>query len=95
LNSYRRQLEVYAHLIEERTPYTVSKIHLYYPKEEFGSPYITFKKNDLNINDTINSFEEVVQKIENKDFDNSLVVKSEKQCRDCDMRFYCNPNIYI
>ncbi len=92
LNGFRRQLEVYAHLIEERTDYKVSKIHLYFPKEELGSPYITFKKDHGHIDQTIASFEQVVNKIERKDFDNSHIVKSEKQCGNCDMRFYCNPN---
>ncbi len=94
LAQYRRQLEVYAHLIEERTGHKVSKTHIYYPKEENSSPYITFKANKDNIEHTISVFDEVVNKIENKDYDMKHIVKSEKQCGDCDMRFHCNPKQY-
>lgn len=94
LNQYRRQLEVYAHLIEERYGQRVSKMHLYYTKEENGSPYISFPSNKENIHKTISSFDEVVKKIEVKDFDMSHTVKSEKLCSDCDMRYHCNPKQY-
>jgi DNA helicase-2/ATP-dependent DNA helicase PcrA len=95
LDRYRRQLEVYAHLVEERTGYKVGQMHLYYPKEDDSSPYISFRKNTDTINKTIASFDKVVQKIEQKDFDNSHILKSDKQCSGCDMRFYCNPKRYV
>ena len=53
LDRYRRQLEVYAHLVEERTGHKVSRMHLHYPKEENGNPNITFNKNEDTINQTI------------------------------------------
>lgn len=94
LVQYRRQLEVYAHLIEERTDYKVSRTHLYFPKEEGSSPYITFKANKDNIEHTISVFDDVVNKIENKTYDMTHIVKSEKQCGNCDMRYHCNPKQY-
>jgi len=94
LDRYRRQLEVYAHLVEERTGEKVSKMHLYYPKEEDSSPYISFKKNEDTISNTIASFDEIVRKIGSKDFDISHIDKNEKQCGECDMRFHCNPGSY-
>lgn len=94
LNQYRRQLEVYAHLVEERTGYKVSKMHLYYPKEEEGNPNITFPANANNITGTIESFDEVVRKIEAKDFSMAHISKSEKLCSECDMRYLCNPRKY-
>lgn len=42
LEQYRRQLHIYAHLIEERTGQKVSKMHLYYTGEENGVPTITY-----------------------------------------------------
>ncbi|MDQ3020344.1 MAG: ATP-dependent helicase [Bacteroidota bacterium] len=95
LDQYQRQLEVYAHLVEKKTGEKVSKMHLYYPKEESGSPVISFDYNDSKINNTISTFSQVVKKIENYDYDMSHIVKSEKQCGDCDMRFYCNPKQYF
>ena len=94
LKQYRRQLEVYGHLVEERTGHKVSKLHLYYPKEDNGSPYITFKYVEGQIHETIQTFDAVVRKIEAKDFDPTKVQKSEKLCGDCDMKFYCNPRQY-
>ncbi len=90
LNQYRRQLEVYAFLIHERTGQTVSKMHLYYPKVEDGNPRITFNYQSRNIETTMATFDEVVRKIEKKDFSMANIHKSERHCSDCDMRFYCN-----
>jgi len=94
LDQYKRQLEIYGHLVEERTGYKVSKMHLYYPKEDSGSPYITFKYDKQQIQQTIQTFDAVVHKIEAKDFDMSKTIKSEKLCGDCDMRYHCNPKQY-
>jgi DNA helicase-2/ATP-dependent DNA helicase PcrA len=69
-------------------------MHLYYPKEDDASPYITFKSNKDNIQHTITVFDEVVNKIETKNYDMTHINKSEKQCGDCDMRFHCNPKHY-
>ena len=91
LERYQRQLEVYAHLIEQRLGHKVSKLHLYYTSEKEGNPYISFDYFAPSIQDTIATFDEVVGKIENRDFDMSQVRKSEKLCKNCDMRFYCHP----
>lgn len=90
LNQYRRQLEVYAHIVEQRTGLKVSKMHIYYPKEENANPRISFSYNSDNVATTIKNFDEVVHKIETKDYSMNGVACNEKQCRECDMRFYCN-----
>lgn len=94
LNQYRRQLEVYAHIIEQNSGHKVSKMHLYFPKEDNGNPYITFSSNSENVKSTIQIFDEVVQKIEAKDYNMALTPKSVKQCGNCDMRYHCNPQQY-
>jgi DNA helicase-2/ATP-dependent DNA helicase PcrA len=88
IDRYRRQLEVYAHLVEERTGYKVSKTHLYYTGEESGNPYVTFPKNRQSISATIQAFDLVVARIENKDF--KLAQRPIKLCEACDMRHYCD-----
>ncbi|MBD2169251.1 ATP-dependent helicase [Calothrix membranacea FACHB-236] len=88
LDRYRRQLEVYAHIVEERTGLTVSKTHLYYTSEESGNPYISFSKNSRSTDKTIATFDEVVRRIEAKDF--SIPERPTKLCKGCDMRFYCD-----
>jgi ATP-dependent DNA helicase UvrD/PcrA len=88
LDRYKRQLEVYAHLVEERTGRDVSKTHLYYTSEESGNPLVTFDKDDSSINNTITSFDKIVNRIKNKDF--SLYERPVKLCIECDMRAYCD-----
>ena len=88
LKRYQRQLEVYAHIVEQRTQEQVSKMHLYYTGEEGGNPYISFDKNDRTIEGTINTFGEVVGRIEQKDF--TIPARPEKVCKDCDMQSYCD-----
>ncbi|PSB25361.1 ATP-dependent helicase [Stenomitos frigidus] len=88
LDRYRRQLEVYSHIVEERTGHTVSKMHLYYTSEESGNPYITFPKDDRSIDRTITTFDQVVHRIEGKDF--QIPERPTKLCKGCDMRFYCD-----
>lgn len=90
LNQYRRQLEIYAYLIEQRYGHKVSAMHLYYPKEDSGNPRITFKYQQHNVDSTIQSFDEVVEKIEQKDFSMENVRRNDRHCSDCDLRFYCN-----
>ncbi|HEX6290944.1 MAG TPA: ATP-dependent DNA helicase [Herpetosiphonaceae bacterium] len=88
LNQYRRQLEVYAHIIEQRMGMSVSKTHLYYTGEEGGNPYITFLKDNRSIEHTIETFDGVVQRIEAQDF--AIAERPIKRCASCDMRHYCD-----
>jgi DNA helicase-2/ATP-dependent DNA helicase PcrA len=89
LNLYRRQLEVYAHIVEERTGHKVSKMHLYYTGVEGGNPYISFDKDTRLIESTIATFDQVVNRIEQKDF-RIKERPPDKTCNGCDARFYCD-----
>lgn len=53
IDRYKRQLEVYAHIVEERTGVPVTKTHLYYTREQDGVPTITFGKDGRAIERTI------------------------------------------
>jgi DNA helicase-2/ATP-dependent DNA helicase PcrA len=89
LERNRRQLEVYAHLVEERTGQRVSKMSLYYTGE-IGDPYITFTKDDKSIDDTMAAFDCIVYRIQKKDFR-----RDSRPCRlysNCDMNCFCNNN---
>lgn len=87
MERYRRQLEVYAHLVEERTGKQVSRMHLYYTGENAGDPTVTFEKSKESIETTIKTFDEVVEKIQNREF--TTEAKNKKTCLNCDMRYYC------
>lgn len=88
IERYRRQLEVYSHIVMERTGLNVSRMHLYYTSEESGSPYITFPNDEASIGETIKTFDSVVSRIERKDF--TIAERPKKLCKNCDMRSYCD-----
>jgi DNA helicase-2/ATP-dependent DNA helicase PcrA len=90
LMRYKNQLEVYAHLIEQKIDKKVSRMHLYYTSESEGNPFISFDKDSQEINETIENFTNIVKKIENKKFD--LEERPLKRCQECDMRHFCDNN---
>jgi DNA helicase-2/ATP-dependent DNA helicase PcrA len=87
IEHYKKQLQVYAHLVEEKTGHTVSKLHVYYTGEESGNPQITFPSVKADIQATIQGFDAIVQKIKKKDF--CTKSKDQNLCNNCDFRFYC------
>lgn len=87
LERYRRQLHIYAHLVEERTGQKVSRMHLYYTGEENGVPTITYPYTRTAVEGTMAVFDDTVHKIMNKDF--HRCADDPKVCAGCDFRFYC------
>ena len=88
--NYRRQLEVYSHIVEEKFGKHVSKMHLYYTRAEGESPYVTWDFSPARVAGTLRKFGETVERIESHKFSNTHVVKCARLCDGCDMRFYCN-----
>ena len=87
IERYRRQLHLYAWLVEQRTGQKVSKMHLYYTGEDDGNPMISFPYSQTAIDGTMAAFDDTVHKILNRDF--SQCANSGKTCRGCDFRFFC------
>lgn len=87
LEQYRRQLNIYAYLVEQRTGQKVSKMHLYYTGEENGVPTITYPYQRTAIAGTMAAFDATVHKIMKKDFHSCA--EDAKICKNCDFRFYC------
>lgn len=88
LRKYQHQLEVYAHLVEERTGQKVSRMHLYYTGEDGGNPYVSFTKDERAIGRTIARFDDIVARIERQDY--AIAARPAKLCQSCDMRAYCD-----
>ena len=88
--NYRRQLEVYSHIVEEKLGKQVSKMHLYYTRTEGESPYVSWDFNPTRVEGTLKKFGETVKNIESHRFSNKSVVKCARLCDGCDLRFYCN-----
>lgn len=87
LERYRRQLHIYAHLVEERTGQKVSKMHIYYTGEDSGVPTITYIYTKSAVEGTMAVFDDTVKKIMKKDF--RRCAEDPKICNACDFRFYC------
>lgn len=87
LELYQRQLEVYAHIVEEKYGKSVSKMHLYYTGETEGDPRISYIKNSSSIEKTLVSFDKVVDKIEKRDY--ALEARPLDLCKECDFKHYC------
>ncbi|VVN19845.1 ATP-dependent DNA helicase Rep [Pseudomonas fluorescens] len=88
LRQYQHQLEVYAHLVEERTGQKVSRMHLYYTGEDGGNPYVSFTKDERSIGKTIARFDDIVARIDQQDY--AITARPAKLCQSCDMRAYCD-----
>lgn len=88
LRQYQHQLEIYAHLVEERTSQKVSRMHLYYTGEDDGNPYVSFSKDDRAIGKTIARFDDIVARIQRQDY--QIAARPAKLCQSCDMRAYCD-----
>lgn len=87
LERYRRQLNVYAYLVEQRTGLKVSRMHLYFTAEDDAGPYITYPYQKIAIQGTMESFDDTVHKIMAKDFRHTA--NNTEICKDCDLKYYC------
>ena len=87
LERYRRQLHIYAHLVEERTGRKVSGMRIYYTGEDGGVPTVTFPYTKTAVDGTMAAFDDTVRKIMRKDF--HKCADDYKVCGGCDFRFYC------
>ena len=88
VEQHKRQLEVYAHMIEECTGHEISKMYLYYTGEGNDNSYVSFDKDAYSINRTMEEFDNIVSRIENKDFE--IDTRPKELCRDCAMKAYCD-----
>ena len=84
---YRKQLEIYAFLIEKRYGKKVSWMHLYYTNCPDDNPLISFEWSRSAIDHTVVEITETIRKIENKDF--SEGTRISYACTFCDMRYLC------
>lgn len=84
---YRKQLEIYAYLIEKRYGKRVSRMHLYYTSTLDGDPLISFDWNREAVDNTIRDISRTVKKIEAKEFRQQ--VQNAYACKFCDMRDFC------
>ena len=88
IQRYKRQLQIYAYIIEQKTGIPVSKLRLYYTGDDTsGVPEIIFPNEPAKVQDTIDEFTEVVHKIQCRDY--STRSTSQTMCNNCDLRHFC------
>jgi DNA helicase-2/ATP-dependent DNA helicase PcrA len=87
LEQYRRQLNIYAYLVEQKTGLKVSKVHLYYTSAEDGNPQITWDNSRTAIDATMQVFNQTAHNILTKKYD--TLARSQRTCDDCDLRYLC------
>ena len=90
IQNYHRQLEVYAHIVEEKFGKKVSKLHLYYTRAENESPYVSWDYSTVSVQKTLLSFDETVGKIESYKFSNKGLKMCKATCDNCDLRYFCH-----
>ena len=88
LSRYRRQLQIYAHLLEEKRGVEVSRMTLYYTGEEAGNPKITYSRETTDVEGTIAKVDSVIHNIVEKNY--AMSSRPEKLCKNCDFRAYCD-----
>ena len=92
LTQYRRQVEIYAKIIHERTGKEISRLNLFYTGTTDESPIVSYKYENASVEKTIKDVTDVVHRIEAKDF--AIKKKcSAQQCKECDFKYYCGKNI--
>lgn len=82
---YKKQLEIYAYLIEKRYKKQVSGLSLYYTRD--SEPVIELEYDRKSVENTINEIKRTVGNIENNNFDEGA--QNNYACRFCDMKFVC------
>jgi CRISPR/Cas system-associated exonuclease Cas4 (RecB family) len=87
IERYRRQLQLYAYIIEQRYGLSVSKMHIYYTGETEGIPTVSYDNRASDMTKTVMAIDKTVRKIQCKDFTGRAT--SEKLCRSCDLRYFC------
>ena len=88
IQRYKRQLQIYAYIIEQKMGIPVSKLRLYYTGDtESGVPTISFNNEPAKVQATIAEFTSVVHKIQCRDY--STRSSSQTMCTNCDLRYFC------
>ena len=91
IQRYKRQLQIYAYIIEQKTGLPVSQLRIYYTGDTSdGVPEIKFPNEPTKVHATIDEFTEVVHKIQCRDY--STRSTSQTMCNNCDLRHFCKKN---
>jgi len=89
LNKIHRQLNTYAYLLKQKIGADINKLAIYWTNQKQKTDALTeFSYDESLISSHINKFDEVVDKILEKDF-SIIDVPENKTCNECDLKKYC------
>ncbi len=93
IEKYFAQLCLYAYIIRERYNKPVNKMYIYWTSEEKRrDALMELKYSESDIEKAGKHFDEIVKKIQERDFKIKQQPDTEKVCKECDFRFYCSQN---
>jgi DNA helicase-2/ATP-dependent DNA helicase PcrA len=88
LDRYKRQLEIYAHLVEQRHCLEVSAMNIYYTGEEDSVPTYRFPYKRESVDKTIAKVDALVECMERREFE--VKERTAKLCKECELKPYCD-----
>lgn len=96
IDSYYKQLCLYAYILKERYSKPVRKMYIYWTSEEKRrDALMEFRYSEDKISEVAEHFDKTVKKIMGKHFEIEQNPDTEKVCKECDFRFYCSQNMII
>jgi len=93
INSYSKQLCLYAYILKERYKKTVKKMYIYWTSEEKRKDALMeLQYSEDKVEEAGKHFDEIVRKIKDRHFKVEQSPDTDKVCKECDFRFYCSQN---
>lgn len=93
IDSYIKQLCLYAYILKERYSKPVRKMLIYWTSEEKGKDALMeLQYSEDKVEEAGRHFDEIVQRIKAERFKVEHSPDTEKVCKECDFRFYCTQN---
>jgi len=93
IDSYSKQLCLYAYIIKERYNKPVKRMYIYWTAEEKRKDALMeLQYSEDKVEEAGRHFDEIVKKIKSKNFKVLQSPDTEKVCKECDFRFYCSQN---
>jgi len=90
IEQYKMQLATYSNLVKEKHDIEIDEALIYYTgANKPDDSLINLKLDNLEYQKANKKFDEIAEKINNQEF-NLIEVPSNKVCKECDFRFYCD-----
>lgn len=93
IDSYMKQLCLYAYILKERYNKTVRKMYIYWTSEEKRKDALMELQYSVDkVDEAGKHFDDIIKRIRAEMFKVAQSPDTEKVCKECDFRFYCSQN---